>query len=60
MELTIGHTQALIAQSNKLNDNPQVEIMGDQVSYLIIPFEGNIKDGYPQGLTLHLKSTEDV
>ena len=50
----------LINQSNNLNINQQVQISYPFVNYAIIPFEGNINTGDPQGIKLYLKSTKEI
>ena len=30
------------------------------VNYMLIPFEGNINPGYPQGFKVYLQETKDI
>ena len=60
MVCTRRQADILINKFNNININQQVQMYATVLNYVIIPFEGNINPGDPQGLRLYLQSTKEV
>ena len=59
MILTKRQSQIIINKFNNLSINKPGQ-MADWANYVIIPFEGKINLGYPQGIKIYLQATKDT
>ena len=60
MVLEIIQAKLLISQLNNLNINTLVQTMESPVEYVLIPSEGNVNHGDPQGLKLYLQAIKEI
>ena len=60
MVVTIIQSHIIINQFTNLSINKKVQMAGPVANYVLIPFEGIINAGDPQGLKLYLQETEEI
>ena len=60
MVFTRSQKRNIVAQFEDLRVNQQEHNMENPMNYLLIPFEGNINNGYPQGINIYLQETSDI
>ena len=58
--MTRGQEQILINKFNNLSTNQQAPMEAPFMNYVLIPSEGKINPGYPQGLKIYSQSTKEI
>ena len=60
MVLTRRQAQIITKKFNNISINQQVDMVAAVENYVLIPFEGNINHGYPQGIKNYLQATKET